>query len=176
MTHSFREPGDRADHRIDIAPRRSVASGNQQGVRTFVGCAAVKGWLRGYVDIAWAYDVETHAGIQMRNTDIEAIRDALGALDYRVSELVAAPLGQKYSGSFQPGPTKIKELGITDIHFEVEYLGVNLKLTLTVEKSSLFKFDKSENLVVELTQLRSMPRAELTGHIQATIDRLMGRG
>jgi hypothetical protein len=132
--------------------------------------------VRGYVDIAWAYDVETHATIQMRNTDIEAIRDSLGALDYRVSALVAAPLGQKYTGSFQPSPTRIKELGITDIHFEVEYLGVNLKLTLTVEKSSLFRFDKSESLTIELAQLRTMPRDVLTRHLHETIERLMGRG
>jgi hypothetical protein len=131
--------------------------------------------IRGYADIAWAYDVECTAPIQMRNGDIEFIRDGLGSLDFRVAEMRAEPLGQKYTGSFQPSPTKIKELGITDIHFVVEYLGVNLKLTLKVEKSSLFKFDKTEDLVVEIAQLRAMSREALAGHLQGTIDRLMGR-
>ena len=131
--------------------------------------------IRGYVDIAWAYDVETSLPIMMRNTDVEMIRDALGTLDYRVADLRAEPLGQKYIGSFQPSPTRIKELGITDIHFTVEYLGVNIKLTVKVEKSSLFKFDKSEDLVIAIDQLRAMNRQVLSGHLQAAIERMMAK-
>ncbi len=98
--------------------------------------------IRGYVDIEWAYDIPAASQITVRNLDIEKIRDALGALDYRLAELDPEPLGKRFTGKFQPPVQARKDFGITDINLAVEYLGANLQLTREVEKTSLFKFDK----------------------------------
>ena len=50
----------------------------------------------------WARDIEAMAPINMCNTDIEKIRDALGSLDYRITDLQLTPLGQAYEGKFNP--------------------------------------------------------------------------
>ncbi len=131
--------------------------------------------LRGYVDISWGLDMETLVDINMRNVDIERIRDALGALDYRIVELEPQPLGQKFVGKFQP-PTQLRsQLGISDINLDVEYLGANLKLDLEVEKTSLFKFDKKHEIVFELTKLRSAALPELSAYLQQQINIMMGK-
>lgn len=132
--------------------------------------------VRGYVDIAWAFDVATASPISMRNIDIERVRDALGALDYRVANLDPEPLGQRFTGLFQPPANLRKQFGITDIHLAVEYLGTNLQITMTVEKTSLFKFDRTVKLVFDLSQFRGAPAAQVVEFMRQKIDDLMDRG
>jgi hypothetical protein len=129
--------------------------------------------LRGYVDIEWARDIEARSPINMRNTDIEKIRDALGTLDYRIGNLEAEPLGQKYIGKFNPPLHLAQKLNITDINLDIEYLGTNLKVVMEVEKSKLFHFDKRQEFVFELTRLRSASVQDLALHWQTEIDKLM---
>jgi hypothetical protein len=131
--------------------------------------------LRGYVDINWALDIETSCPISMRNTDIEKIRDALGALDYRMNTLTSKPLGQRFVGKFNPPAHQKKQLNITDINLDVEYLGTNLKITLVVEKSKLFHFDKKQEFVLDITKLRTATREDVSAHFQAEINKLMNK-
>ena len=132
--------------------------------------------VRGYVDIAWAFDISAASPITMRNIDIERIRDGLGALDYRVANLDPDPLGQRFGGLFQPPANLRQQYGITDIHLAVEYLGTNLQITMTVEKTSLFKFDRTVKLVFDLQQFRSAPQAQVVEFMKQKIDDLMDRG
>jgi pSer/pThr/pTyr-binding forkhead associated (FHA) protein len=136
--------------------------------------SAVCHWeLRAYVDIEWAHDIEAKSPITMRNTDIEKIRDALGTLDYRIGDLEAEPLGQKYIGKFNPPLHLCQKLNITDVNLDIEYLGVNLKVVMEVEKNKLFHFDKRQEFVFELARLRAASVQELAQHWQAEIDKLM---
>lgn len=132
--------------------------------------------VRGYVDIEWAYDIAAASPVTVRNLDIEKIRDALGSLDYRLAELDPDPLGQRFSGKFQPPVQLRKDFAITDINLAVEYLGANLQLEMEVEKTSLFKFDKKTKLVFELAQFRVSTTQQLSEFLRAKIDELMGRG
>ena len=129
--------------------------------------------LRGYVDIAWASDIEATIPITMRNRDIEKIRDALGALDFRVADLASKPLGQKYIGRFNPPMHLRQRLNITDINLDIEYLGTNLKVVMEVEKNKLFHFDKKQEFVFELARLRAASVHDLAQHWQIEIDKLM---
>ena len=129
--------------------------------------------LRGYVDIAWAMDIEAEAPINMRNRDIEKIRDALGTLDYRVNTLDSMPLGQRYTGVFNPPMHLRSKLNITDINFDIEYLGTNLKVVMEVEKNKLFHFDKRQEFVFALDMLRSASVQQVSTHFQTEIDKLM---
>jgi len=129
--------------------------------------------LRGYVDISWAFDVEASSPINMRNIDIERVRDALGALDYRIVELDPKPLGQQFVGKFQPPAQLRKQIGINNINLVVEYLGSNLQVKFEVEKSSFFKFDKRTEFTFELARLRAAPLPELSAHFKQHIDALM---
>jgi hypothetical protein len=129
--------------------------------------------LRGYVDIAWAMDIEAEAPITMRNRDIEKIRDALGALDFRVNTLDSKPLGQRYSGVFNPPMHLRSKLNITDINFDIEYLGTNLKVVMEVEKNKLFHFDKRQEFVFALDMLRSASLQNVSTHFQTEINKLM---
>jgi hypothetical protein len=129
--------------------------------------------LRAYVDIKWALDIEANAPINMRNTDIEKIRDALGSLDYRLNNIEAQPLGQKYIGKFNPPMNLTKQLNITDINLEIEYLGTNLKVEMEVEKNRLFHFDKKQEFVFALDRLRAASVHELAQHWQTEITKLM---
>ena len=129
--------------------------------------------LRGYVDINWALDIEATSPINMRNLDVEKIRDALGALDYRIVELDPKPLGQRYEGKFQPPPQMRQQLGIANIDLVLEYLGSNLQVGMKIDKTKLFKFDKRTQFVFELTRLRSAPIAELSQYFQGEINKMM---
>lgn len=129
--------------------------------------------LRGYVDIAWAIDIEAKCPINMRNTDIEKIRDALGALDYRMGMLESKPLGQKFIGKFNPPAHQQRELNITDVNLDIEYLGTNLKITMVVEKSRLFHFDKKVEFVFDIAKLRAASRDEVGQYLQTEINKLM---
>ena len=131
--------------------------------------------LRGYVDISWAFDVEASSPIMMRNIDVERVRDALGALDYRIVELDPKPLGQVFIGKFQPPAQLRKQIGINNINLILEYLGSNLQVKFEVDKSSFFKFDKSTEFTFDLQRLRAAPLNELTTHFKAHIDALMAK-
>ena len=129
--------------------------------------------LRAYVDIKRGLDIEATAPITMRNTDIEKIRDALGTLDYRINNIEADPLGQKYKGKFNPPMNLAKQLNITDINMVIEYLGTNLKVMMEVEKNRLFHFDKKQEFVFALDKLRAATIADLAQHWQTEINKMM---
>lgn len=131
--------------------------------------------IRGYVDIAWAFDISAASPVTIRNLDIERIRDALGALDYRLAELSPEPLGQRFSGKFQPPVQLRSQFGVSDINIVVEYLGQNLQVAMEVEKTSLFKFDKQTKLVFDLAQFRASPIEKLSKYLSDKIDEMMGR-
>lgn len=129
--------------------------------------------IRGYVDVAWAYDIDVEVPITMRNKDIERIRDALGALDFRVQDLESKPLGQEFQGKFHPPAQLAKRVGIDAINVNIQYLGSNLKVLLEVDKTGVFSKDKRTDFVVELAKLRSAAPHEVAGLLKANIDRLM---
>lgn len=129
--------------------------------------------IRGYVDVAWAYDIDVEVPITMRNKDIERIRDALGALDFRVQDLESKPLGQEFQGKFHPPAQLAKRVGIDAINVNIQYLGTNLKVLLEVDKTGVFSKDKKTDFVVELARLRSAAPHEVAGLLKANIDRLM---
>jgi hypothetical protein len=129
--------------------------------------------LRGYVDINWALDIEATIDIHMRNRDIEKMRDALGALDYRINTISSKPLGQKYTGKFNPPMHLRKQLNITDINLDIEYLGTNVKVVMEVEKNKLFHRDKRQEFVFALDMLRSASLQDVAAHFQTEINKLM---
>lgn len=129
--------------------------------------------VRGYVDINWASDIEAKAPITMRNTDIERVRDALGALDYRIAELEPAPLGQRFVGTFQPPAQLARQIGINDIQLVVEYLGANIKVVMEIDKKGFFKRDRENATVFDLAQFRAAPLAEVTANFKQQIDAMM---
>ena len=131
--------------------------------------------VRGYVDIEWAFDIAASSPINVRNLDIEKIRDALGALDYRLAELNPEPLGQRFTGKFQPPVQLRSQYGVSDINLAVEYLGQNLQIAMEVEKTSLFKFDKQTKLVFDLQQFRAGSTQQLSTFLGGKIDEMMGR-
>jgi hypothetical protein len=129
--------------------------------------------IRGYVDVAWAYDIDVEVPITMRNKDIERIRDALGALDFRVADLESKPLGQEFTGKFHPPAQLAKRVGIDAINVLIQYLGTNLKVLLEVDKTGVFSKDKRTDFVVELARLRTAQPHEVAALLKANIDRLM---
>ena len=129
--------------------------------------------IRGYVDVAWAYDIDVEVPITMRNKDIERIRDALGALDFRVYDLESKPLGQEFQGKFHPPAQLATRVGIDAINVNIQYLGTNLKVLLEVDKTGVFSKDKRTDFVVELARLRTAQPHEVAGLLKANIDRLM---
>jgi hypothetical protein len=129
--------------------------------------------LHGLVDINWAVDIECKVPIHMRNTDLERVRDALGALDYRVSDLESLPLGQRFEGTFMPPANLRSQLGINDLDIVVEYLGTNLKLRMHVDKKGLFKRDRTVEQVLDLARFRAAPLAEVSAHLKRQIDDIM---
>ncbi len=131
--------------------------------------------VRGYVDIDWAFDIDASSPINMRNIDIERLRDALGGLDYRLNELEPAPLGQRFTGTFQPPAQLTQQLGISDVNVVVEYLGTNLQMELEVEKTALFKFDRDVKITFDLQRLRTAPMPEISEYLRQQIDGMMRR-
>lgn len=129
--------------------------------------------IRGYVDVAWAYDINVEVPITMRNKDIERIRDALGSLDFRVADLESKPLGQEFQGKFHPPAQLATRVGIDAINVNIQYLGTNLKVLLEVDKTGVFSKDKRTDFVVELARLRTAQPHEVAGLLKSNIDRLM---
>lgn len=131
--------------------------------------------VRGYVDIDWAFDIEASSPINMRNIDIERLRDALGGLDFRIGDLEPAPLGQRFTGSFQPPAQLRDKWGISDVNLLVEYLGTNLQLTLEVEKTALTKWDRDITITFDLEQLRTAPISQISEYMRQQIEGMMRR-
>lgn len=129
--------------------------------------------IRGQVDINWAVDVDCALPIHMRNTDVERVRDAFGALDYRLAELDSAPLGQSFTGLFQPPATMRSQLGINDIKVIVEYLGATLKVAIHVDKRGMFTSDKDVAEIYDLARFRASAPQEVTGHFAQLIQKMM---
>ena len=73
----------------------------------------------------------------MRNPDIERLRDALGALDYRVVDIESAAIGQHFQGEFAPPAHLARALGVNDIKLTIEYLGANLKVRMLLERKGM---------------------------------------
>lgn len=129
--------------------------------------------VRGYVDINWAYDIDVEVPITMRNRDVEKIRDALGALDFRVVDLQSKPLGQEFIGKFHPPAQLAKRVGIDALNVKLQYLGTNMKVFLELDKTGRFSKDKRSEFVVELQQLRASQPHELSALLEANVQRLM---
>ena len=131
--------------------------------------------IRGAVDIAWAFDVEVEVPITMRNSDVEAIRDAMGALDYRVVDMTSKPLGQEFTLKFQPPTQWRSAMGIDNINLKLQYLGANLQVKLEVDKKGTFVGDRRTEFNLELERLRTTSQKDLAEHLHAHFDRLMRR-
>lgn len=129
--------------------------------------------IRGLVDINWAVDIDCVVPINMRNSDIEKIRDALGGLDYRIVDLESSPLGQRFTGKFAPPAQLRAQWGINDIDLAVEYLGANLQVHMHIDKKGVFTRDRDVKQVYDLARVRSAPIGELSGYIKKQIDEVM---
>jgi hypothetical protein len=129
--------------------------------------------IRGYVDIAWAYDIDVEVPITMRNKDVERIRDALGALDFRVVDLESKPLGEEFKGKFHPPAQLARRVGIDAINVIIQYLGANMKIWLEVDKTGVFSKDRRTDFVIELERLRGAQMQEVSALLYANIERLL---
>lgn len=129
--------------------------------------------IRGAVDIAWAFDVEVDVPITMRNTDIEKLRDAMGALDLRVGEIESKPLGQQFKAVFEPPAQWRNQWNIDVVNLEVNYLGTNLEIMLEVDKRGVFSKDRRTKWVAELPALRAASLSDVGNHLQQLIHRML---
>ena len=141
---------------------------------TSVSGRHVEWHVRGYVDIAWAYDVEAESPINMRNLDVEKIRDAMGCIDYRVADIASSPLGQHHVCIFQPPAQRQTQLGIREVVTTMEYLGQNLKVELKVDKQKHFVKDPTKELLIDLGRFRQTPEAQIGRDLLASIQQMMG--
>ncbi len=128
--------------------------------------------IRATVDINWAVDIHASIPITMRNQDIERLRDALGAMDFRVVDIESTALGQHFEGTFQPPAQLAKAMGVNEVKMTVEYLGANLKLRLLVDRKGLHH-DRALDQVFELGRLRSASQPEINATIDAMLKQLL---
>jgi len=128
--------------------------------------------IRCDVDINWASDIHADIPIQMRNPDIERLRDGLGSMDYRVVDIESAALGQHFEGTFAPPANMARALGINEIHLTIEYLGANLKGCIKVDRKGLHHNSTIEQ-VFELARLRNASQAEVNLTLKQMLDQLM---
>ena len=129
--------------------------------------------IRGDVDIAWAYDVECDVPINMRNVDVEKIRDAMGMLDMRIEKLESKPLGQQFNLIFQPPAQWRQQWNIDRVVVDVQYLGTNIEVDILVDKKGAFSKDRRSKSTLELSQLRSLSTTDLGHQLQAVISRML---
>ncbi|HEY4181689.1 MAG TPA: FHA domain-containing protein [Kofleriaceae bacterium] len=128
--------------------------------------------IRGYVDIAWASDIDTKIGITMRNQDIERIRDALGSLDYRLGDMKSVSRGQRFEAEFFPPANLAKQWGVNEIEIAVEYLGTNIKVHMKIDRKGLHR-DPQVDQVFDIARLRSASQGEINATIKQMIDGLL---
>jgi hypothetical protein len=128
--------------------------------------------IRATVDINWAVDIHASIPITMRNQDIERLRDALGAMDFRVVDIISTALGQHFEGTFQPPAQLAKQMGVNEVRMTVEYLGANLKLRLLVDRKGLHH-DHALDQVFELGRLRTASQPEINATVEAMLRQLL---
>jgi hypothetical protein len=128
--------------------------------------------IRGQVDINWAVDIDATIPITMRNPDIERLRDAMGAMDYRVEEIESAPAGQRFDGTFMPPAHMAKDWGVNNVKLEIEYLGANLKVRMKLDRKGLHH-DPAVDQVFELGRLRSASQPEVNVTVKQMLDSLL---
>ena len=128
--------------------------------------------IRCDVDINWASDIHTDIDIQMRNPDIERLRDGLGAMDYRVVEIESAALGQHFDGVFAPPANLARQWGINEIKLTIEYLGANLKVSMKADRKGIHH-DKSIDQVFELARMRSATQADINMTLKQMLDQII---
>lgn len=128
--------------------------------------------IRGQVDINWAVDIDASIPITMRNPDIERLRDAMGAMDYRVEEIESAPAGQRFDGTFMPPAHMAKDWGVNKVTLEIEYLGANLKVRMKLDRKGL-KHDPVADQVFELGRIRAASQAEVNVTVKQMLDSIL---
>jgi pSer/pThr/pTyr-binding forkhead associated (FHA) protein len=128
--------------------------------------------LRSHVDINWASDIDASIPINMRNQDIERLRDGLGAMDLRVDDIVATALGQTFKGVFMPPAHLAKQWGVNEVVLTIDYLGANLKVRMHIDKKGL-RHDPSVDQVFDLPRFRAASQAEISGTLKAMFDGMM---
>jgi len=128
--------------------------------------------IRGQVDINWASDIDAMIPITMRNPDIERLRDAMGAMDYRVEDIESSPAGQRFEGKFAPPAHMAKDWGVNSVTLEIEYLGANLKVRMKLDRKGL-RHDPALDQVFELGRLRAASQPELNVTIKSMLDQLL---
>ena len=130
--------------------------------------------IRGDVDISWASDIEAKIGIQMRNQDMERIRDGLGSMDYRLDEIKSVAKGQRFEAAFNPPANLAKQWGVNSVALGIEYLGANLKLNMKIDRKGL-KSDPQVDQVFEIARLRAASQAEINATLKQMIDALLAK-
>ena len=128
--------------------------------------------IRGHVDINWASDIEAKIPIQMRNQDMERIRDALGSMDYRLGDIKSTAHGQHFEATFAPPANLAKQWGVNEIQLGIEYLGANMKVHMKLDRKGLHH-DPVLDQVFELGRLRASSQAEINATFKAMLDQLM---
>lgn len=125
-------------------------------------------YLHAVVDINWASDVDVELPITVRNHDLERIRDAMGALDYRFSEWDSKPHAQRFDAQFAPPAQHRNKINHIDIG--VEYLGAMVKLSLEIDKKG---FDREEAVAMDLAQMRGANADVIAATFKQIIDNAM---
>jgi sporulation-control protein spo0M len=128
--------------------------------------------IRGEVDINWATDISAKIPINMRNQDMERIRDGLGAMDYRLGEINAVAHGQRFEADFSPPAQMARAWGVNSIGLEIEYLGANLKIRMKLDRKGLHH-DPMVDQVFELGRLRAASQPEINATLKAMLDQLL---
>ena len=145
-------------------------------LRVAPGCAMsnkeVTWEIRGQVDINWASDIDAMIPISMRNPDIERMRDAMGAMDYRVEDIGSEPAGQRFEGKFMPPAHMAKEWGINHVTLEIEYLGANLKVRMKLDRKGM-RHDPAVDQVFELGKLRAASQPEVNVTFKQMLDSML---
>ncbi len=125
-------------------------------------------YLHAVVDINWASDVDVELPITVRNHDLERIRDAMGALDYRFNEWDSKPHAQRFDAAFQP-PAQHRNR-INAVNIGVEYLGAMVKLALQIDKKG---FDREDAVAIDLAQMRGATADVMAATLKKIIDDAM---
>lgn len=128
--------------------------------------------IRGLVDINWAVDIEASIGITMRNQDIERLRDAMGAMDYRVQDIESVGGGQRFEGTFAPPAQLARDMGVNSVKLEIEYLGANLKVRMKLDRKGLHH-DPALDQVFELGRLRQASQPEVNATLKSMLEALL---
>lgn len=128
--------------------------------------------IRGLVDINWAVDIDATIPITMRNQDLERLRDAMGAMDYRVEDMTSVPGGQRFEGKFVPPAQLARDLGVNHVQLEIEYLGANLQVRMKLDRKGLHH-DPQLDQVFELGRLRQASQPEVDATLRAMLDALL---